>query len=93
MLYSTTRCLMGFRTSALSAAGKIKNHKFFLEKPMVRIDTTKCVACGGCIDLCPKTAIKMTDDKVTVIAEKCVECKICVQVCPVSAPEFTENAA
>lgn len=60
---------------------------------MVIIDTAKCLICGGCIDLCPKTAIKMADDKVVVIAEKCVECKICVQVCPVSAPQFTENAA
>jgi ferredoxin len=60
---------------------------------MVRIDTAKCLVCGGCIDLCPKTAIKMVDDKVVVIAEKYIECKICVQVCPVSAPEFQEPAA
>jgi Fe-S-cluster-containing hydrogenase component 2 len=60
---------------------------------MVRIDTAKCLVCGGCIDLCPKTAIKMVDDKVVVIAEKCIECKICVQVCPVSAPEFQDTTA
>jgi len=60
---------------------------------MVSIDTSVCVVCGGCIDLCPKAAIRMVDDKVYVVAEKCIECKICVQVCPVSAPQFTENAA
>ena len=43
---------------------------------MVTIDTNICLVCGGCIDLCPKTAIKMVDDRVIIIPEKCVECKI-----------------
>lgn len=60
---------------------------------MVTIDTSVCLVCGGCIDLCPKTAIKMVDDRVIVIPEKCVECRICVQVCPVSAPRYTKDAA
>lgn len=60
---------------------------------MVTIDTNVCVVCGGCIDLCPKAAIIMKDDKVMVVADKCVQCKICVQVCPVGAPKFTEDAA
>ena len=53
---------------------------------MVAINTDKCVACGGCIDLCPRTAIMMVDDKVAIYSEKCAECKICVEVCPVNAP-------
>ena len=60
---------------------------------MVKIDTSICLVCGGCIDLCPKTAMKMVDDRVVIIPEKCVECKICVQVCPVCAPQFTEDPA
>ncbi len=60
---------------------------------MVTIDTGLCVSCGGCIDICPKAAIKMDDDKVYVIPEKCIECKICVLVCPLSAPRFVDNAA
>ena len=60
---------------------------------MVKIDTNICLACGGCIDLCPKTAIKMVDDQVIIVPEKCVECKICVKVCPVSAPQYTKEAA
>ncbi len=60
---------------------------------MVTIDTNICLVCGGCIDLCPKTAIHMVDDRVVIIPEKCVECKICVQVCPVRAPQFVENQA
>jgi len=60
---------------------------------MVVIDTTVCLVCGGCIDLCPKAAIIMDNDKVSVVQDKCIQCKICVQVCPVSAPQFTEDAA
>jgi Fe-S-cluster-containing hydrogenase component 2 len=60
---------------------------------MVTIDTNICLVCGGCIDLCPKMAIQMVDDKVYVIQEKCVQCKICVKVCPVEAPRHTEDTA
>ena len=59
---------------------------------MVRINTDECVSCGGCIDLCPETAIMMVDDKVIIDPEKCIECKICVKVCPVNAP-YVEEAA
>ncbi len=58
---------------------------------MVHINTEECLVCGGCIDLCPKTAIRMIDDTVTVDNDKCVECMICVQVCPVGAPYATEG--
>ena len=58
---------------------------------MVSIDLGKCVTCGGCLDLCPSTAMRMIDDKVNIDPDKCVECKICVQVCPLAAP--TMNAA
>jgi ferredoxin len=60
---------------------------------MVKINTDICLACGGCIDLCPTIAIRMIDDKVNVDTEKCVECKICVQVCPVNAPYIFDQAS
>jgi ferredoxin len=58
---------------------------------MIAINTDECVSCGGCIDLCPKTAIRMHDDKVFIDSEKCVECMICVKVCPVGAPRVYEQ--
>lgn len=58
---------------------------------MVTIDTSKCVACGGCIDLCPVIAISMIDDIVIIDNEKCTECTICVKVCPMRAPYQREN--
>ena len=53
---------------------------------MAVINTEVCVVCGGCIDLCPTTAIRMIDDNVNIDTEKCVDCGICVKVCPLNAP-------
>jgi ferredoxin len=53
---------------------------------MAVINTKICVACGGCIELCPTTAIRMIDDQVNIDMEKCIDCGICVKVCPVNAP-------
>ena len=53
---------------------------------MVSIDQGKCVVCGGCLDICPSTAMRMIDDTVCVDPDTCVECNICVQVCPLGAP-------
>lgn len=58
---------------------------------MVKIDSEKCVGCGGCIDLCPSIAISMIDDIVTIDDQLCTECGICVKVCPMSAPVQTDK--
>ena len=58
---------------------------------MVKIDSDKCVGCGGCIDLCPSIAISMIDDIVTIDDQLCTECGICVKVCPMNAPVKTDN--
>ena len=57
---------------------------------MVKIDSEKCVGCGGCIDLCPSIAISMIDDIVTIDDQLCTECGICVKVCPMNAPVKTD---
>jgi ferredoxin len=58
---------------------------------MVKIDSEKCVGCGGCIDLCPSIAISMIDDIVTIDDQLCTECGICVKVCPMNAPVQTDK--
>ncbi len=58
---------------------------------MVKIDSDKCVGCGGCIDLCPSIAISMIDDIVTIDDQLCTECGICVKVCPMNAPVQTDK--
>jgi ferredoxin len=54
---------------------------------MVKIDVDNCVGCGGCIDLCPATAITLVDDRRHVNIDLCLECFTCVKVCPVKAPQ------
>jgi electron transfer flavoprotein alpha subunit len=58
---------------------------------MIKIDSIKCVGCGGCIDLCPVIAISMINDVVTINGELCTECKICMKVCPMRAPNEVES--
>ena len=58
---------------------------------MVKIDSEKCVGCGGCIDLCPSIAISMIDDLVVIDDQLCTECGICVKVCPMNAPVEIDN--
>jgi len=41
-----------------------------------------CYACGGCVAVCPKGAIKLNDEKAEIDLEKCISCKICEKVCP-----------
>jgi len=57
---------------------------------VVKINSDLCVACGGCIDLCPAIAISMVDDMVVVNNDTCTECKICIKVCPMRAPYAEE---
>ena len=58
---------------------------------MVKIDSSKCTVCGGCIDLCPAIAISMINDIVTVNDDLCTGCSICIKVCPMRVPyEVTE---
>lgn len=58
---------------------------------MVKIDTTKCTGCGGCIDLCPIIAISMINDVVAINDEFCTECGTCIKVCPIKAPYAVEQ--
>ena len=54
---------------------------------MIQIDREKCVGCGGCVDLCSRTAICFVEDRAFIDVELCSECKTCVNVCPMKAPE------
>lgn len=54
-------------------------------KPKATVNRTKCLACGGCIAVCPSDALTMTAGKAGVDAEKCTSCYICVKTCPLGA--------
>ena len=54
-------------------------------KPKAKVDGDKCLACGGCISVCPQDAISMCGGRAFVLLDKCISCAICIQTCPVGA--------
>jgi ferredoxin len=52
------------------------------KRPMV---TEKCVACGDCVEICPKHAIRIKDQRAFVDDSKCIRCFCCHEVCPEKA--------
>ena len=56
-----------------------------MAKPKAKINEKKCLACGGCIAICPKEAISMAGGRAIVTAKKCISCDICIKICPIAA--------
>ena len=52
-----------------------------------KVNPELCTGCGTCIDICPKNAIVMQDDKAYIQENLCKNCKKCVRVCPSGAIE------
>lgn len=51
----------------------------------------KCLGCGACAAVCPKSAISMAEDAFGVLLphidkNKCVDCGLCENICPVLRP-------
>jgi ferredoxin len=56
-----------------------------MEKPKAIVNIIKCLACGGCISVCPKNALYWNGGKAKVDHEKCISCAICIRICPLGA--------
>ena len=65
----------------------VKETMDFMGLNVAKIDPTKCIECGKCVELCKFNAIE--DFKVDPI--HCEGCKVCVVNCPVEAIEFNER--
>lgn len=53
---------------------------------------SKCLRCGGCVGVCPESALSLTE-KGIVCSDKCNSCKICVSFCPMGAIKLKEARA
>jgi nitroreductase/NAD-dependent dihydropyrimidine dehydrogenase PreA subunit len=51
----------------------------------LRIDKSRCVGCGSCVDVCPYDALKLIEGKAVYQLESCFLCGHCRAVCPVDA--------
>ena len=51
----------------------------------IQIDTTKCIGCSHCMQVCPTQAIRIIEGHASIMPERCVDCGECYRVCPVRA--------
>ncbi|MHA1689190.1 MAG: ATP-binding protein [Promethearchaeota archaeon] len=52
---------------------------------IARVDTSKCKACGTCVEKCPIEACSIKDRKSFVDEHRCIGCGVCVHHCPEKA--------
>ena len=63
-----------------------------ISKRVAVIDKKHCVACGTCIKVCPRSAVKVWRGCHAAVAESdCVGCGKCAKVCPASCIEIRER--
>ncbi len=56
-----------------------------------KIDDSKCLQCGECIDVCPADVVEAAGDTTKVVyPEQCLGCESCVSVCPSEAITVSE---
>ena len=59
-------------------------HKYL---PVIRIDASRCTACGKCADFCPRGVLEKVDKAIKVRnVLACTLCRDCVDVCPLEPP-------
>ena len=52
---------------------------------IAKVDESKCVGCGICVDKCPIEAVSLIDGKAHDDKNKCIGCGVCVHHCPENA--------
>jgi len=53
----------------------------------IKVEYTKCIACGSCIKSCPSTVMEAIIKKKKTIPD-CFSCASCIESCPVDAISF-----
>ena len=55
--------------------------------PKIRIDSSKCIKCGTCVEICPVQRIEMTENGATIPhnSPTCTHCLSCITHCPAEA--------
>ena len=59
--------------------------------PKVEVSHSRCIACAGCVGVCPVDTITLKEIVLTIEQGPCISCGLCIQMCPVGA--LTPGAA
>lgn len=52
---------------------------------VVNVKREKCIYCGGCVSVCPESALELKGDYIEADEKKCINCGKCVRFCPAGA--------
>ena len=84
------------QAASAKAASLLNSASIMVGGVVSKIDESKCVGCGVCVQVCPYQAITMNEkDKAEVNPATCKGCGVCVASCRSGAPNllgFTEGA-
>jgi Fe-S-cluster-containing hydrogenase component 2 len=53
---------------------------------------SSCVACNGCVSICPTNAITVAPGAIAISDQLCIRCGYCVATCPVGGVRVNREA-
>ena len=56
-----------------------------LASALLTVNSSSCVGCGECEEVCPYNAIEVIDGDAVINPSLCHQCNRCVEVCPEGA--------
>jgi uncharacterized protein len=69
------------------SAGKIRQHRTV----GLEIDTSKCVGCGKCKEICAMHLPEIIEGKARNTSSLCMRCPMCIDTCPMEAISFVDK--